>query len=70
MAMKEAQETQKMLCMSCILIALWRKCKGPMVRYVGVWAVNALRASGIERSNGVKNQWQARPQSVISSTVE
>ena len=69
MVMKEAQETQRRLCMSCTLIALWRKCKGLMARYVGVWAVNALRASGIERSNGVMHQWQARPQSVISSIV-
>ena len=73
MVMKEAQEMQRRLCMSYILIALWRKCKGLMARYVGVWVVSmwikSIRASGIERSKGVMHQWQVRPKSILFSIV-
>ena len=76
MVMKEAQEMQRRLCMSCIRTALWRRCREFAARNVGVWAVKvrspwtkSIQASGVERLNGVMHPWQARPYSVIPSTI-
>lgn len=50
--------------MSCILIALWRKCDGFMlVAYVGVLRVNppvfpGIRSIRVQRMNGIMPRYQ------------